>query len=163
MRVTLKMFLAIPLSAVILIGCQRQTAENAQPGATDTSTATQQVRVETRQADPYGTYLTDAEGMSLYLFMADSSMTSTCYDACAEAWPPLMAPVGDPEAGEGVNAALLSTFERTDGSTQVAYNDWPLYYFAQDTAPGQTKGQDVNGFGGDWYLVSPEGEPIRTE
>jgi predicted lipoprotein with Yx(FWY)xxD motif len=43
-------------------------------------------------------------------------------------------------AGTGVNATLLSTTTRTDGTTQVTYNGWPVYYFASDKAAGDTKG-----------------------
>ena len=39
---------------------------------------------------PDGKFLADAEGMSLYLFEADTENTSTCYDDCAAAWPPLL-------------------------------------------------------------------------
>ena len=61
-------------------------------------------------------------------------------------------------AGEGVDATLLGTITRDDGSTQVTYNGWPLYYFQDDAAPGDTNGQ---GLGGVWFLVSPEGEAIE--
>ena len=33
-----------------------------------------------------------------------------------------------------------------------------LYYFAQDSAPGDVNGQGV---GDVWYLLSPDGEPIE--
>ena len=61
-------------------------------------------------------------------------------------------------AGEGVDATLLGTITRDDGSTQVTYNGWPLYYFHEDAAAGDTNGQ---GLGGVWFLVSPEGEAIE--
>jgi len=112
------------------------------------------------QTDPEGRFLTDAEGMSLYLFEADSDNTSTCYDACAEAWPPLLSE-GQPTAGGQVDAAKLSTIERKDGTAQVTYDGWPLYYFVKDEAPGDTNGQDVEGFGAEWYLVAPDGEKLE--
>ena len=118
-------------------------------------------KVEVSEKEPFGKYLTDAEGMSLYLFEADGKLSSTCYDACAQAWPPLVAE-GEPTAGNGVDQGMLARFERTDGSTQVAYNGRPLYYFARDNA-GDTKGQDVEGFGAEWYLISPEGEEVEEE
>lgn len=114
----------------------------------------------TVQTGSDGKFLTDAEGMSLYLFEADSANTSTCYDDCAEAWPPLLTE-GAPTAGGEVDAGKLSTIERNDGSTQVTYGGWPLYYFVKDQAPGDIEGQDVEGFGAEWYLVSPEGEKFE--
>jgi hypothetical protein len=38
-----------------------------------------------------------------------------------------------------------------------------LYYFARDESAGDTKGQDIEGFGAEWYLVSPEGEKVEEE
>ena len=32
--------------------------------------------------------LTDSKGMTLYVWDKDSAGTSTCYDKCAQAWPP---------------------------------------------------------------------------
>ena len=46
----------------------------------------------------------------------------------------------------------LTAIERGDGSTQLAYNDIPLYFFAGDAAAGDTNGQDV---GDVWYVVTP--------
>jgi predicted lipoprotein with Yx(FWY)xxD motif len=121
--------------------------ETAAPGETAT--------VATAESD-HGTILVDGEGRTLYVFGNDEPGVSNCADACAEAWPPL---VGEPEAGEGVDEALLGTIEREDGETQVTVNELPLYYFAQDAAPGDTNGQGLNDV---WWVVSPEGEPIET-
>lgn len=118
------------------------------------------------QSAEYGAYVADAEGRALYMFTADQqgtgdqAATSNCYDACAQAWPPLLTE-GDPVAGPQVDETLLGTLERQDGTTQVTYGGWPLYYYVQDQGPGQTTGQDVQGFGGEWYLVSPQGERIE--
>jgi predicted lipoprotein with Yx(FWY)xxD motif len=103
-----------------------------------------------------GDILTDAEGMTLYMFMPDENGEPTCYDDCAATWPPLEAE-GDPIAGDGVDRSLLGTVERTDGAAQVTYNDMPLYYFAPDEAAGDTNGQGV---GDVWWVVSPSGDPI---
>jgi predicted lipoprotein with Yx(FWY)xxD motif len=66
--------------------------------------------------------------MTLYMYDPDTGGTPTCYDACAKAWPPLVT-TGDPTATGEANAALLKTVARTDGTTQVVYGDWPLYYW----------------------------------
>jgi len=122
-------------------------------------------KVEVKSSDKYGAYLTDAEGRSLYLFKADTrgkdgkTATSACYDKCATAWPPLKS-ADAPAAGTDVNKSLLGTIERKDGSKQVTYGGWPLYYFAKDKAPGDTNGQDVEGFGEEWYLVTPAGKKV---
>ncbi|MFH5824879.1 hypothetical protein [Georgenia sp. AZ-5] len=109
--------------------------------------------IETTTTD-LGTFLVDDEGMTLYLFTEDSPGTSVCEGQCLEAWPPLE---GEAGAGQGVDPALLGTIERSDGSVQASYNDWPLYYYAPDTAPGDVTGQGVNDV---WWVVSPEGEAV---
>lgn len=57
--------------------------------------------------------------------------------------PPLEAN-GEPTAGPELDGALLGAVERTDGSTQVTYNDLPLYLFSGDEAAGDTNGQGLN-------------------
>jgi predicted lipoprotein with Yx(FWY)xxD motif len=114
--------------------------------------------VDLGQNDTLGSFLVDDKGMALYLFTKDTPNTSNCYDKCATAWPPLLTS-GDPVAGEGVDTSMLGTTTRTDGSVQVTYNGWPLYYYEKDTAPGDVTGQDV---GDVWYVVSADGEMIES-
>jgi predicted lipoprotein with Yx(FWY)xxD motif len=101
-----------------------------------------------------GAFLTDAKGMTLYLFTPDTKPgESACTDQCAENWPPLEA--SDAMAlPEGVPGEL-GTIERSDGATQVTYNDIPLYYFSKDQAPGDVNGQ---GAGGVWFVAPPGAE-----
>ncbi len=108
--------------------------------------------------DQLGSFLVDDKGMTLYLFTKDTPNTSNCYDNCATAWPPLLT-TGAPAAGEGVDASKLGTTNRTDGTVQVTYNGWPLYYYEKDKAPGDVVGQDV---GGVWYVVSAAGDKVTT-
>jgi predicted lipoprotein with Yx(FWY)xxD motif len=106
-----------------------------------------------------GTILVDSKGNTLYVFLNDTGDTSTCTGDCAASWPALVAK-GEVKAGGGgdVDASLLGTTQRDDGSMQVTYNGHPLYHFAGDQAPGDTNGQGV---GGIWFVVSPAGEPIK--
>lgn len=124
--------------------------------------AAEPVTVEVRETEPYGEHLIAEDGHSVYLFTGDRENESTCYDACALAWPPVLTE-DEPVAGEGVDAAKLGTVERKDGSTQVTYSGSPLYYFIQDGAAGDTTGQLTSGFGGSWHLVGPEGEQIKEK
>lgn len=104
-----------------------------------------------------GAFLTGDNGKSLYLLATDSSGKSTCANECAANWPPFTLDAGETvSAGSGVTGTV-ATFTRDDGSTQVTINGLPLYYFAGDTAAGQTNGQ---GFGGKWYVASPAGTPV---
>jgi predicted lipoprotein with Yx(FWY)xxD motif len=104
-----------------------------------------------------GDILVDGEGRTLYMFKPDEAGTPTCYEDCEANWPPLVV-TGDITVGEGLDAATFTTVDRTDGSKQVKAGNWPLYYFANDAAPGDINGQDV---GDVWYVVSPTGEPIE--
>ena len=103
-----------------------------------------------------GDFLVDAKGMSLYLYTKDTPNTSVCYDKCATAWPPLLVE-GAPTASQGVDGAKLGTTTRTDGTKQVTFNGWPLYYYIKDTKAGDVVGQGV---GTVWYLLNPAGEMI---
>lgn len=117
-------------------------------------------QITVRQQDPYGSYLADDEGKSLYLFLKDSSETSTCYGQCAVAWPPLLTKGKNIKSGEGIKSSLLGTSKRKDGSLQVTYNGHPLYYYAEDQNAGDVKGQDKKEYGAEWYLVKPNGEKM---
>jgi predicted lipoprotein with Yx(FWY)xxD motif len=120
-----------------------------------------------RQADSQGTVklaaadvaglgqvLTDANGMTLYRFDKDTAKPpkSTCDGDCAKAWPPVLA-TGSVDV-QGVDAKLVGSVARTDGSQQVTVNGWPVYRYAKDTSAGEAKGQGV---GGTWAAVTPTG------
>lgn len=109
-----------------------------------------------------GTILTDTHGRAVYMFEADKGPTSTCTGGCAQAWPPLTT-TGPPVAGAGVNAALLATSPRPDGTTQLNYNGHPLYYYDDDHGPGTTAGQGENAFGAKWYVLNPAGVKIDND
>ena len=106
----------------------------------------------------FGEFLTDAKGMALYLYTADSAGQSACSGDCLAAWPALTVAEGTtPVGGAGVNGKL-GTITRDDGTLQVTINDLPLYYFAQDKAAGDTTGQGLNDV---WYLSDPAGILIK--
>ncbi len=104
-----------------------------------------------------GNILTDDKGRTVYLRTNDDRKTPTCTGSCAQVWPPLTTS-GAPKAGAGTNAALLGTVGASDGTMQVTYNGWPLYYFSRDAQPGDANGQAT---GGVWFVVSPAGEAVK--
>ena len=101
-----------------------------------------------------GPYLTGEGEMTLYYFTNDTKGDgkSVCNGDCAAAWPPYVLE-GDDEVtpGDGVDGEI-TMITRDDGATQVAYNGWPLYYYAKDKAPGDTTGHEV---GGVWFVIAP--------
>jgi predicted lipoprotein with Yx(FWY)xxD motif/plastocyanin len=133
-----------------------QLLPNAGTGGTPSATGPAMVMLG--QNDKLGQFLVDSKGMSLYLYTKDSKNTSSCYDKCATAWPPLLTN-GAPTGANGLDASLLGTTTRTDGKMQVTYNGWPLYYWFKDQKPGDTSGQLV---GGVWFVVSAKGDKIDT-
>ena len=104
----------------------------------------------------FGRMLFDSTGQAIYLFDIETTSESRCYGECAEAWPPVLT-TGDPMAGPGVEASLLATTERTDGTLQVTYNDHPLYFYAHE-GKREVKCHDIFLNGGNWYVVQPGGD-----
>jgi len=104
-----------------------------------------------------GMVLVDSSGMTVYDFHKDKGTTSSCYGACAQAWPPMLTE-GEPSVGNGASASKLGTTERKDGTTQVTYAGHPLYTFIEDQKPGEANGNDVSAFGAQWYALKGSGE-----
>jgi predicted lipoprotein with Yx(FWY)xxD motif len=113
--------------------------------------------VKTAKAGDLGTIIVSSAGLTLYDFHKDKGGNSSCYGACASAWPPLLTE-GEPQAEAGAMASQLGTTERKDGTVQVTYNGWPLYTYAGDQAPGEANGNDIDQFGAEWYALQPNGE-----
>jgi predicted lipoprotein with Yx(FWY)xxD motif len=121
--------------------------------------------VSTGTVSGLGTVLVAGNGFTLYMFVPDKdSGVSTCYNACAEAWPPLLLTGAiTPVYGHGVNPNLIGTTKRTDGTVQVTYKGWPLYLWAGDSEPGQATGQAINNHGGLWYVLNPAGKVLTKK
>jgi predicted lipoprotein with Yx(FWY)xxD motif len=97
-----------------------------------------------------GQFLTDAQGMTLYIFKKDAPGVSNCSGNCASIWPPFVV-TGMPSAGSGVTGQI-GLITRSDGSQQVTYNGMPLYFYQGDKAPGDVNGQGILNV---WYAASP--------
>src|SRR2546426_7194347 len=138
---------------VMSCGACSSSSGNQTPGPTSAAT------VAAASNANLGTILVDGSGRTLYLFEADRGTSSTCYNACATYWPPLLTS-GAPVAGTGVNPALLGTTKRTDGTIEVTYGGHPLYYVVTDHNPGDATGQGVDNFGAPWDVVGPDGKQI---
>src|SRR5581483_2981787 len=104
--------------------------------------------VMVREDATLGKFLTDNQGMTLYMFKKDEPNKSNCTDACVKNWPPLMASDSAPATLPIGVGGSLSAIDRADGTKQIAYNSMPLYHWQGDKAPGDTTGQGV---GGNWF------------
>lgn len=93
-----------------------------------------------------GAVLAGENGMTLYTFKNDTMGVSNCYDACADAWPPLAA-----DANAMADGAY-TVIDRTDGSKQWAKDGMPLYFWVKDAKMGDTTGDGVKGV---WDAARP--------
>ncbi|MFD8594884.1 hypothetical protein ACFV1L_07770 [Kitasatospora sp. NPDC059646] len=109
-----------------------------------------------------GPILVDAQGRSLYLFGADTSVHGSCLDECAKTWPPVTTP-GFPLAGPGVDDGLLGAAALPDGTAQVLYKGHPLYRYAGDRGPGEATGHTVADPRGTFYAVTSLGDPVGVD
>jgi predicted lipoprotein with Yx(FWY)xxD motif len=126
--------------------------------------------VKTMATPKLGKAVVDSRGMTLYVFRRDNPMlyqftrdpSPSCYDACTDVWSPLLSDAR-PKAVEGAQADLLDTIERRDGGVQVTYDGHPLYLYAKDVQPGDTKGHGAHGFGAEWHAVEGDGDEFSPE
>ncbi len=119
-------------------------AEEAEPGELNLALAETDL----------GTVLVDPDGFTLYGFTEDVDGAPTCFDACADAWPPVLVDA----LPTNLNSAAFSVVERGDGTLQLRSGKWPLYRFAGDGAPGDINGQAS---GGVWFVVNADGGLIK--
>ena len=104
-----------------------------------------------------GTILVDGSGMTLYSLSAEKNGKFICTaSACTAIWHPLTVSAGATPSG----VSSLGVVKRPDGTTQVTYKGAPLYTFAQDQQPGDTKGQGFKDVG-TWGVVTVGAAPLR--
>ena len=147
-------------SALALAGCgsgsgssnsgSGSQAGSPAPAVMDTST----IKVS---SSPLGNILTDGSGRTLYLFIEDGKNTNSmnCDAACIRLWPHME---GKPHAGKGAQASLIGA-TKGGGKAQVTYAGHPLYYYANDRASGDVKGQGIDKI---WYVMNAKGTAIKT-
>ncbi|MEV4442255.1 SCO0930 family lipoprotein [Streptomyces sp. NPDC049577] len=112
-------------------------------------------KLAVRQAADLGQVVTDEKGFTLYRFDKDTAKppASHCDGDCAKAWPPV--PAGSASVSAGIDASALGEVQRADGTRQLTLGGWPVYRYAKDTSPGDTRGQGV---GGTWHALAPDGK-----
>jgi predicted lipoprotein with Yx(FWY)xxD motif len=116
--------------------------------APEPTTVPEPTVVPTQSPKPVSTsnVMTTSSGMTVYVYDRDTAGRSTCYDTCAEYWPPVYAPDGAaPTSG-------LALITRGDGRVQWATSDGkPLYTFVNDRVPGDIRGNNTDG---SWHVVA---------
>ena len=139
----------VPASAAPVV-----TAAPTAVPATAAPTTAAAATVEAKPVGSIGTVLVaGSNGMTVYTFTMDvkDSGKSVCLDACLTNWPALTVAAGaTPVAGTGVTGTLGTITRADNGALQVTYNGLPLYFFANDKAPGDSNGVYTN-----WEAVKP--------
>lgn len=147
----------LALVTILVIACAGTARAN--PSASTT------VQVKRVTFPGIGKVLVDSHGMTLYVFHGDNPLlyqlhqdpTPSCYEFCAEFWPPLLT-TGAPKGTGGVDGRMLGTASRADGTRQVTYDGHPLYRCSEDLQPREANGEDVEMFQDAWYAIGPDGK-----
>lgn len=136
---------------------QEDPTTTTAPEAEDTTTTAAETMDGVHVADTdLGSILVDPDGFTLYIFTADSEGESTCYEACADLWPPVSA---DTPISSELDESIFGSVTRDDGTEQLAVNGMPLYLYTPDENPGDTTGQ---GFNDVWFVVDPDGNMMEA-
>lgn len=155
MRSSMKFLIPTIAASVVLSACgsssnsSSSSAASTQPASTGGSSV---ALVKTASNSTVGgTILINAKGMTLYHLSGEQARKFICTSrGCLQAWHPLVAPAGSKPSG---NVGSLGVVKRPDGTEQVTYKGMPLYTFAQDSAPGQVRGQGIRDVGR-WTAVT---------
>lgn len=144
------------LASALVAGCGSSYSSNSSSssgktsGQPSTSGGGSSAAVKTASVPSVGTVLVNSAGFTLYHLSAETNGKFICTGSCEGVWHPLIAN-GTPSGVES-----LGTIKRPDGSEQVTYKGTPLYTFAQDTKPGEAKGQGFKDVG-TWTAVTTGG------
>jgi len=134
------LFAVLCIALVITSSCKKST---------DNSTQKKGIQLATDAK--FGTIITDNSGKTLYMFANDAAGTPTCTGGCETVWPIYYS--ADVSTDLKVSPAEVSEITRADGRKQSTYKGYPLYYYQNDVAAGDVKG---DGVGGIWYVAKPD-------
>jgi predicted lipoprotein with Yx(FWY)xxD motif len=154
MRHLLKVSLPAVAVALLIAACgssspsKTTAAASVQPAA-QTGSAPSGSAVKTASNSTLGTILVNGQGMTLYHLSGEQNGKFICTSsACLGVWHPVAA------AGtSGGEVGSLGSVKRPDGTMQATYKGTPLYTFAEDKQPGETKGQGIKDVG-TWSAVT---------
>lgn len=172
MKRALSIFCLLLGVAVGAIGCgggSSSSGETSAQTSTQSSTSTTTANPEPHRPkkgswgvvfaaeNEHGIMLFDLSGHTLYRFDGDKGSVSTCYGACAKAWPPALTE-GKIRA-VGVPRKLVGTSTRKDGTVQLTFDDHPLYTHKGERS-GDFSSNGVTAFGGTWHALRRTGEDV---
>ena len=147
--------------AVFALGLAGLTAcgDESDTPAGGGATAASGTKLATADVAGLGKVVVDGNGRTVYIFDKDTSGKSNCEGDCLAKWPVVPAGEGTPQL-DGIDASLVGSVTRSDGSKQLSVGGLPIYLFAQDTKAGEAKGQAV---GDVWWVIGADGKKITTK
>ena len=132
-------------------------------GGSATVAAPSSVQLGTMSTSALGVVLTGPNGMTLYTLSSDPNNGSVCTGQCLALWPPLLVAAGGTVTGPSGSSLAFAAFTRSDdATTQVTRNGRPLYYFKNDSAPGQADGGGIKALGGVWHVAGASAVAAAT-
>ncbi len=142
------------------------SGESQPAGASPPASSSPGVTVSAKSVAGVGTVLVNGKGQTMYMLTSEKGGKITCTDdnGCTKIWPDTELPKGTTSAtaGSGIQASLLGTVKNSAGDLYVTYHGWPLYTYTGDNGPGQANGEAITSFGGTWYVLGTNGNPVTS-
>ena len=149
--------LALAAAGVALAACGSSGTNGTAAAASNvTGAATKDVKT---RSTSLGTILVNSKGLSLYRLSGEKKGHFICTGSCTQLWHPLHPRKGKAPTGTVGHLGLVT---RPDHSKQITYKGHPLYRFAQDTKPGDTKGQGFKDVG-TWSVIKVSTTTTNTQ
>jgi predicted lipoprotein with Yx(FWY)xxD motif len=136
----------------VLLAAGAATAAAASLGSAGTVTVRSRVNASLGK-----TIVVNPAGRTLYTLTPETTRHLLCKGSeCLSLWPPLTVPSRSTKLrnGPGVQGKL-GLLRRANGRLQVTLRGKPLYRFAEDSHPGEAKGDGLETYGGVWHAVTP--------
>jgi predicted lipoprotein with Yx(FWY)xxD motif len=148
-RSSMKFLIGTVAASLLVAACGSSSNSSSSSASSAAASGNHSVTIKTASVGSLGTVLVDSKGMTLYRLSGAHAGKLICTtSACVHIWSPLTVPAGAKPTG----VTGLGMVKRPNGVEQVSYKGAPLYTFAQDTAPGQAKGQGIKDVG-TWAAV----------
>ncbi len=109
-----------------------------------------------------GTVLTGPNGMTLYTLSSDPNAGTVCTGQCLVFWPALTVATGGTVTAPSAEKGTFAWFKRSDnGANQVTLNGRALYFFKNDSKPGDVNGEGIKNGAGIWHVVKITAGAVR--
>jgi len=133
-------------AGLALAACSSSSGSGSPAGSAGTSSAAggaTPAAVGKHSTKTLGEVFADTTGLTLYAADQEANGKISCTGGCLQFWHPVLATAAGTSSSGGSGG--FGSVERPDtGKNQLTHAGRPVYTFAEDTAPGETKGNDVH-------------------